>query len=513
MGRHAAPGGVWRTPAPWAMLLATVTWMLTMWRNTLCVQTTPDVAPNPFHALCYTDIPVLYMNRGLNLGSIPLVDIPMEYPVLTAWVMEIARRAVNFFGGYSGPDATAWQTVHGAEIFFAVTAIIMFLCFLGLVIVHLRLHRPWDALLIAGSPLVVAGGLINWDMLVVFLAGVAILMWSRKRTFVAGLFLGFAIAAKLYPVFWLLPLAVLCLRSGKIADFTKTCWGTLLGWLAINLPMYIISPSNWLGFWTFNVDRGADLGSIWYVFSLAGYAIPSVSTLVTLLLGLSGLAIAVLFILAPRRPRLVQGLFLITIAFLVLNKVYSPQYMLWILPLLILVRPKAREVTIFTLAELAYWAAIWGHLAQTISGPNGAPEFLYWFAVLLRIGVQLWLAGLVVRDILRPEYDPFRLGRWTDDDPDGGIFDHATDKAWVQRLQRRMGIGSWPAPTTTPADDDTLALFRDPEPAPPQTDPEPVATVAAESPFSRPESAPTPPDAPRPGTPVAPPTTNSPSDQ
>jgi uncharacterized membrane protein len=416
-----------------------------MWRNAACIQTAVDSYPETFKLMCYTDIPVLYLNRGLSTGSIPLVNIPMEYPVLTTWIMELARRAVNLLGGNSSPDATALQQVQGAELFYAVTAVIMFLCFLALVIVHLRLHRPWDALLIAASPLIVAGGLINWDMLVVFLASAAILAWSRKRTFVSGLLLGLAVAAKLYPVFWLLPVLVLCLRSGQVRRFTTFAWGAVASWFAVNAPMYVVSPANWLNFWTFNADRGADLGSLWYVLDLAGFEIGGLSRIVTVLLGLSGLLLAGLILLAPRRPRLAQTLFLITVAFLVLNKVYSPQYMLWLLPLLVLARPKPRELVIFTLAELGYWAAVWGHLAQTISPADGSSDKLYWLAVLVRIGVQAWLAGLVVRDILHPEHDPIRTSALLDD-PDGGFLDHAPDDAWVSGLRRRLGFRPWTAP-------------------------------------------------------------------
>lgn len=466
MGRYAAAGGMWRTPAPWAFLLATVTWMLTMWRNTPCIQTSPDSYPPTFAYLCYTDIPVLYINRGLAEGSIPLVDQPMEYPVLTAWFMELARSAVNWFGGYSGPDPDPWQVIHGAQLFYGITAVLMFGCFLGLVFVHLRLHRPWDALLIAASPLVVAGGLINWDLLVVFLGSAAILAWSRGRITIAGLLMGLAIAAKLYPVFWLLPFAVLCLRIGKVKQFVVFGAATVAGWTAVNLPMFLISRDNWLNFWTFNVDRTADLGSIWYVLKLARIEVPGVSEIVAGLLVLCGLALAALILLAPRRPRLAQTLFLITVAFLVLNKVYSPQYMLWLLPLLVLARPRAREWVIFTIAELLYWAAIWGHLGQYLNPADGGQDKLYWLAVLLRIAVQVWLAGLVVRDIRYPQYDPIRAPQWTIDDPDGGIFDHAPDRPWVTSLRRRFGLRAWPAPdalTAIPTHEPVSAGEAEPE--------------------------------------------------
>ena len=67
----------------------------------------------------------------------------------------------------------------------------------------------------------------------------------------------------------LVPLTVLCLRTGKWRPFFVTLGATVATWVAVNLPVYLATPQGWLNFWTFNVDRGGDLGSIWYVLSMA----------------------------------------------------------------------------------------------------------------------------------------------------------------------------------------------------------------------------------------------------
>jgi hypothetical protein len=55
--------------------------------------------------------------------------------------------------------------------------------------------------------------------------------------------------------------------------------------------------------------------------------------------------------------------------------------------------------------------------------------------------VQLWIAALVIRDIVRPEFDPVRNPRWNSrhavnepllDDPDGGVLDRAPDASWMR---------------------------------------------------------------------------------
>ncbi len=79
------------------------------------------------------------------------------------------------------------------------------------------------------------------------------------------------------------------------------------------------------------------------------------------------LAIGLLILPAPRRPRFGPVAFLVVAAFLITNKVYSPQYVLWLLPLLVLARPRWRDWLIFTAAELFYFAAIWWHLAGLLT--------------------------------------------------------------------------------------------------------------------------------------------------
>lgn len=168
---------------------------------------------------------------------------------------------------------------------------------------------------------------------------------------------------------------------------------------------------------------------------MANVEVGSVSKLVAALLVAGTLTICGMLLLAPRRPRLAQGAFLMVALFLVLNKVYSPQYVLWLLPLLVLARPRWLEWTVFAAGELVYFVAIWAHLDGILAVGSGQ-ERLYWWAVFFRIGVQLWLCGRVVQDMFAPGRDVIRFGGL--DDPDGGILDHAPDAPWVTKLNRAL---------------------------------------------------------------------------
>jgi uncharacterized membrane protein len=104
---------------------------------------------------------------------------------------------------------------------------------------------------------------------------------------------------------------------------------------------------------------------------------------------------------------LAQLAFLIVAGFLLVNKVYSPQYVLWLLPLAVLARPRWRDLLIWQAGEIFYFAAVWLYLGNfTSSSVSGAPDRLYWLAIFVRVAAEVYLMAVVVRDVLRPWHDP-----------------------------------------------------------------------------------------------------------
>nr|MDT0663868.1 hypothetical protein [Micromonospora sp. DSM 115978] len=129
---------------------------------------------------------------------------------------------------------------------------------------------------------------------------------------------------------------------------------------------------------------------------------------------------------APRRPRVPQVFFLVIVAFLVTNKVFSPQYTIWLLPLVALARPRWRMFLVWQLTEAAVLGTRFLHFIHNdTAGADGIDRGWFVGAVLLRDAALCVLAGLVIREILRPELDVVRASGV--DDPAGGVLDGAPD--------------------------------------------------------------------------------------
>ena len=160
-------------------------------------------------------------------------------------------------------------------------------------------------------------------------------------------------------------------------------------------------------------------------------------------------AIAVLALAAPRRPRLPQLCFLLLAAFLMTNKVWSPQYVVWLVPLAVLARPRLWPYLLWQLAEVGYFFGIWAYLifdwrilGHAFPGYQGISTGWYFTLLAARFLTVALLAAYVVRDILDPERDVVRARGL--DDPAGGVLDQAPDRFRI-RLSRpvsRAGAAS-----------------------------------------------------------------------
>jgi uncharacterized membrane protein len=399
-----------------------------------------------FRDACYTDIYPLYYTEQLSDGKVPYYGHPVEYPVLMGGMMQAAAWAVH-----SVTDAYA----RGKD-FYDVTVLMLAVCLvIGVLATGLAASREgggrdWKtALMVALSPGLILAAYINWDLFAMALTACGLAAWAASRPWLAGALLGLAVATKFYPLMFFGALFLLCLRAGKLREFGQALAGGLIAWLVINLPVALTATSGWAEFYAFSRSRGADWGSVWYLFEYYHLPVignPALGELNFISSGAFVVAcvlIAALVLAAPRRPRLPQVCFLLLASFLILNKVWSPQYVIWLVPLAVLARPRVLPYVLWQLAEIAYFLAIWGYFfnmylpAGTV-GYRGISAGVYFVILAVRLLSLALLASTVVADILQPERDRVRASG-ANDDPAGGVLDQAPDRLAVTwpRIFRR----------------------------------------------------------------------------
>ena len=272
----------------------------------------------------------------------------------------------------------------------------------------------------AAAPVLALTALVNWDLLSVVLVAGALWAWSHHRPGLTGLLIGAGVATKLYPLFLLGGILVICWRRRRWGDLALASVAAAVAWSLLNLPAYVSNAEAWRVFWRFNADRGPDLGSLWLVAAQATDATISpgtVNQVSWLFFGAWCLGVLVLGLRAPQTPRLAQLGLLIVAGFLLVNKVYSPQYVLWLLPLAALARPRWRDLLVWQACEAFYFASVWWYLGEDLAPAAGEDPGFYWLAIVLRVAGQLWLVGVVARDVLAPGRDPVQEDRRADDGP------------------------------------------------------------------------------------------------
>ncbi|AEB47948.1 MULTISPECIES: glycosyltransferase family 87 protein [Micromonospora] len=411
---------------------------------------------------CYTDVLALYYAERLNEGAVPYRDHPVEYPVLTGYFMGALGLPVHS-AGEGNPD------INQGQWFYNLNALVLGALALAtvMVLLSLRRRRPWDAAMFALSPALLLTATVNWDFLAIGLAALGLLVWARTRddrtgltlAILSGVLLGLGGAAKMWPLFLLGPILVLAIRANRVRAAVLSIIAAAVTVVLVNLPVAIPYRDNWNRFFELNTERPIDWGTLWYIgryldgkfgdpasigpFQWLDANIPTLNYLSYALFGLACLAIGALALLAPRRPRLAQLAFLVVAAFLIFSKVWSQQFVLWMLPLVVLARPKWGAFLAWQIAEVGYFVAFYAELLGAATSTSVIPEGVFVLAASLRLATVVTLCVLVVREILHPEQDAVR--RNYADDPDGGLLDGTPDAPWLDRFRNRR-----PAPTPTP---------------------------------------------------------------
>lgn len=409
-----------------------------------------------YYQLCYSDTVPLYGAELLNQGRFPYKSswletdsgghqkiqydgTPavryMEYPVVTGVYQYTAMALAKTYTQAS--DVLGLPIVAEVVMFFNIVAFGLALAWLVTIWASAGLSphtRPWDVVMIAASPIVIFQIFTNFDALATAFSMTALWAWARKKPWLAGVLIGLGVAAKLYPVLLLLPLLLVSLRSGKVHEFSKTAAGAAASWVLVNMPVATLFPRGWGEFFRLNTRRGDDMDSLYNVFKSftgwqgfdgpLGFWEPPVilNAVSAVLFGLCCLGIGYVALTAPRRPRVAQLAFLVVAVFLLTNKVWSPQFSLWLVPLAVVALPHRRILLAWMTVDALVWVPRMYYLLGIEN--KGLPEQWFTGTVLVRDLAVIGLCALVLRQIYHPGEDLVRAG---EDDPAGGPCDGVAD--------------------------------------------------------------------------------------
>jgi uncharacterized membrane protein len=308
----------------------------------------------------YSDLHTYARYGGqMAAGKVPYRDFFDEYPPLAQPVFLLARVAG------ASHYALAFKSLMAS---FGVGAIAC--AVVTLRALQVTVSRAVAAVaVIAVAPLLVGPIFLNaYDLWPAFLLSLALMLLVLDRPLLAFGVLGAAVAAKVYPVA-LLPLALLYvgprLRRRAFLSFAGV-------WVLVHLPFAILGPGGLRYSYSLQARRGLELNSIGGAFLLAaqkvgighptlrseppgslnvvGGAADTIAVVSSVLVVCAIVAAALAFARSRRDPQaLVVAAAASVAGFVAFDKVFSAQYVDWLVPLVPLAGVAASAATVVVL--------------------------------------------------------------------------------------------------------------------------------------------------------------------
>jgi uncharacterized membrane protein len=217
--------------------------------------------------------------------------------------------------------------------------------------------------------------------------------------------IGVGTAASVYPAVLLFALLVIAIRRREVIAWLIVAVATGFSWLVLNLPAMLLHWHSWQGFWSGLGHHAAGSGSFWFLLQdSAGTTIApgplNICLVIFLVAALGG--VMATGMLAQREPTFAELGLLSVVAVVLVDKVYAPQDVLWLLPLAVLARPRWRDQLIWQGAEVLFFCATAWNLAGLMSSGDG-PAAMYDITIAVRILAELGLAATVAVSLVRPQ--------------------------------------------------------------------------------------------------------------
>jgi len=329
-----------------------------------------------------SDLPRVFLHRGLAPHHLPYVERVLEYPVGAGILLYLA--------------ALVAPSAHGVLVVTAFGASV------AAVVVTVLLQRrngtrAWRWAL--ASPLLLFA-FQNWDTFAIAALVGGLVAYERRRPATAGLVLGVGTAIKLFPAVVVPVLVAAALVRRDRAGARRLVVGFVATVLAVNVPVALIAGHGWWWTMQFQGARAATWGTVWmYAYRTLGLpthgpAAAHLADVVSALALVAGMA-ALVTVTVRRRLDPVAAAGAAVAVCLLANKVYSPTYDLWIVAFFVLLPIRRRVWITFCVLDLAVYLAVFGYFHGVVSHAT-VVGVLPWL-VLARAGVLVALIATVVR--------------------------------------------------------------------------------------------------------------------
>jgi uncharacterized membrane protein len=344
--------------------------------------------PAQYIHACYSDIPALYGERDLDKDqwSYSSTTDAVEYPVLTGTVMWIFALATP----------TGENEIRN---YYRINIAFLAALFILIAVIVYRI-RPEFAYLITLAPAAIGSLYINWDLWAIISMMLSIYWFDRKKYKHSAVAIGISISTKFLPVFLLLPIVLILWRRNEVKELLRYGAIAAATFTVINLPVFLTTTEGWLRFYQLNFDRGQDWGSLWYALSSLGVNLGNTNFFAIFALFVAVLLISLLIFSTKETLTLADVSFIVLALVMIASKVYSPQYILWLVPLAVIAMSTRKDLHAFwiwQIAEVIYHVAIWQHLATVTGAKFGLPLGGYALITLIRILACLYFVGVLVK--------------------------------------------------------------------------------------------------------------------
>ena len=266
------------------------------------------------------------------------VQHPVEYPALTGLIMWLLSFLVS-------PSDTAIYD------YYRITASLQIaLLAIGAYLIYKLVGKKY-ALYFILAPAVLYSLNRNWDIWAIAAMLLSIYLFEKKRFQLSAILLAVSIATKFFPIVLMLPILIIFLRNKQLKLFITYALTTTAAWVVINLPFVLINYEGWAYFYKFSAERG--LGSASF-FEITSIILPSItfSSIHFYILNIVALlVVTTYFIKLKSVPTLAATSFFVMFGFILFNKQYSMQYVIWLSALAVLtfsyLKREHKELLIF----------------------------------------------------------------------------------------------------------------------------------------------------------------------